>query len=210
MSSKGNLIVISGFSGVGKGTVIKNLLKCSDHYVVSVSATTREPREEEKHGVHYYFLTEKEFSEMIRKNELIEFAVYCDHYYGTPRRFVEEQLDLGNNVILEIEVQGARKIRELYPDALLIFIMPPSGQELMNRLAERGSETKRVIWQRLNRAEKESESIEDYDFVFINDVAEDCAERIHRLIEAADSRTTRNVEIIDRIRTDIHEFLKGE
>ena len=210
MSSKGNLIVISGFSGVGKGTVIKKLLACDNNYVLSVSATTREPREEEEHGVHYFFLNEKEFSDMIRRNELIEFAVYCDHYYGTPRKFVEEQLDLGKNVILEIEVQGARKIRELYPDALLIFIMPPSGQELMNRLAERGSETKRVISLRMNRAEKESESIEDYDFVFINDIADDCAHRIHRLILAADSRTSRNVEKIDQIRTDIHEFLKGE
>ena len=204
MIRQGSLVVVSGFSGVGKGTVIDALMKKSDLYAYSVSATTREARKDEQHG------REQQFNEMIRDDELIEFACYCDHYYGTPRKFVEEQMRLGKDVILEIETQGAEKIRQQYPDALLIFIMPPSGAELKNRLAGRGSESEQVIRQRLQRAVKESESIEDYTYIFINDDAGQCAEKMHSLIQAQRSRTTRNMPVINAIRSEILAFTKGE
>ncbi len=210
MIRQGSLVVVSGFSGVGKGTVIDALMKKSDLYAYSVSATTREARKDEQHGREYFFLNEQQFNEMIRDDELIEFACYCDHYYGTPRKFVEEQMRLGKDVILEIETQGAEKIRQQYPDALLIFIMPPSGAELKNRLAGRGSESEQVIRQRLQRAVKESESIEDYTYIFINDDAGQCAEKMHSLIQAQRSRTTRNMPVINAIRSEILAFTKGE
>ena len=210
MIRQGSLVVISGFSGVGKGTVIEALMKKSDMYAYSVSATTREARPDEQHGREYFFLSEQQFNEMIRHDELIEFACYCDHYYGTPRKFVEEQMRLGKDVILEIETQGAEKIRQQYPDALLIFIMPPSGAELKNRLAGRGSESEQVIRQRLQRAVKEAECIEDYTYVFINDQADQCAERMPSLIQAQRSRTTRNMTTINAIRGEINTFMKGE
>ena len=203
MTRVGSLVVISGFSGVGKGTVIRCLMEKSQMYALSVSATTREARKDEEHGKDYFFLTEVEFNKMIRGNELIEFACYCDHYYGTPRAFVEEQLKLGKDVILEIETQGAEKIREQYPDALRIFIMPPSIEELHNRLTGRGSEPEQVVNQRLRRAAKEAESIEDYAYVFFNDNAEECAQRMHELIQAQRSLVKRNMDMIGSLRNDI-------
>ena len=210
MTRQGSLVVVSGFSGVGKGTVIEALMKKSDLYAFSVSATTREARQDEQHGREYFFLSEAQFNEMIQRNELIEFACYCDHYYGTPRKFVEEQMRLGKDVILEIETQGAEKIRQQYPDALLIFIMPPSAQELKNRLAGRGSETEQVIRQRLSRAVKEAESIEDYSYIFINDDAQECADKMHSLIQAQRSRTERNLDTVHSIQNDIAVLAKGE
>lgn len=210
MVQQGSLVVISGFSGVGKGTVIRKLMELSDRYALSVSATTRPPRQEEQNGREYFFMNEQQFNEMIRKHELIEFACYCDNYYGTPRKFVEEQMTLGKDVILEIETQGAELIRRQYPDALLIFIMPPSGEELRRRLSARGSEKEQVIRQRLERAAKEAEHIEDYSYVFVNDDADECAGRLNALIQAQRSRMDRNTEMIGRVRTQLVDFLKGE
>ena len=139
MEQKGILMVLSGFSGAGKGTLIKELLKKYDHYALSVSMTTRSPREGEREGVEYFFTDREHFEETIRRDGLLEYASYCGNYYGTPRAYVEEQLAAGNNVILEIEIQGALKIKERFPESLLIFVTPPSGAELKARLERRGT-----------------------------------------------------------------------
>mgnify|MGYP000729754057 CR=1 FL=1 len=133
--SKGILIVLSGFSGSGKGTIMKELMKkYSEQYALSISATTRSPRPGETDGVEYFFKTKEQFEKMIADDELIEYAKYVDNYYGTPKAYVEEQLEAGKNVILEIEIQGALNIKKMYPDAVLLFIMPPSAEELERRL----------------------------------------------------------------------------
>ena len=159
MKRKGFLVVVSGFSGTGKGTLMKELVKKYDGYALSVSATTRDPRPGEENGREYFFITDDEFEKLIKEDGLIEHAGYCGHYYGTPRSFVEKQMEEGKDVILEIEIQGARQIRKQYPDALLLFVMPPSAAELEKRLRGRGTESDEVIRGRLKRAVEESEGI---------------------------------------------------
>ena len=155
--SKGLLLVISGFSGAGKGTVMKRLLELHDEYSLSISATTRKPREGEADGREYFFKTVEEFEKMIAEDALIEHAQYVGNYYGTPKAYVEEQLDKGNNVILEIEIQGAMNIKRMFPDAVLMFITPPSAAELEKRLRGRGTEDETTIKARLSRAAEEAE-----------------------------------------------------
>ena len=155
MKSKGVLLVISGFAGTGKGTLVKALLDRYDNYALSVSATTRQPREGEQEGVHYFYKTKEEFQKMIEQGELVEYAQYVGNYYGTPKAYVEEQLQKGKDVILEIEIQGALKIKERFPDTLLLFLLPPDADTLEARLKGRGSETEDVIAQRLARAVEE-------------------------------------------------------
>ena len=142
MNQRGILIVVSGFSGAGKGTLMKELMKrYEETYALSVSATTRNPREGEVDGREYFFKTTEEFEKMIAKEELIEYARYVENYYGTPRTYVEQQLEAGKDVILEIEIQGALKVKERFPDTLLLFVTPPSAKELRRRLVGRGTET---------------------------------------------------------------------
>ena len=160
MIKKGLLIIISGFSGTGKGTAIKKLLELyPNDYCLSISATTRNPREGEVHGREYFFKTKEDFEEMIMKQELIEYTQYVDNYYGTPKEYVEDQMDAGHNIILEIEIDGALNVKKLYPDALLIFLLPPSIKELEKRLRERGTESEDVIADRIKRAYEESKVI---------------------------------------------------
>lgn len=206
---KGILIVLSGFSGAGKGTLVKGLLKKYDEYALSVSMTTRAPREGERDGVEYFFTTREKFEETIVNNGLVEYALYCGNYYGTPRAYVEEQLAAGKNVILEIEIQGALKIKEKFPDSLLIFVTPPSGAELKRRLEKRGTESAEVIAKRLARAAEESEGIEAYDYIVINDSLEECVEEIHRLVDAARRAPVRRKELIGEIREELKGFVKG-
>ena len=165
MRRKGILIVVSGFSGVGKGTLMKQLVHSYDNYALSVSMTTRQPRPGESDGKEYFFVSREVFEKTIAENGLIEYANYCGNYYGTPKEYVEKQLEKGKDVILEIEIQGALKVREQFPTALLLFVMPPSAQELKKRLEGRGTETKEVIDKRLKRATEEAEGIENYDFI---------------------------------------------
>ena len=205
MKQKGVLIVLSGFSGAGKGTLVKALLKKYDEYALSVSMTTRAPREGERDGIEYFFTTRERFEETIVQNGLIEYALYCGNYYGTPKAYVEEQLAAGRNVILEIEIQGALKIKEKFPDSLLIFVTPPSAEELKRRLEGRGTETPEVIARRLARASEESEGIEAYDYIVVNDKLEDCVEELHRLVEAP----VRSQELINEIREELKGFTKG-
>lgn len=206
---KGILIVLSGFSGAGKGTLVKGLLRKYDEYALSVSMTTRAPREGERDGVEYFFTTREKFEETIVNNGLVEYALYCGNYYGTPRAYVEEQLAAGKNVILEIEIQGALKIKEKFPDSLLIFVTPPSGAELKRRLEKRGTESAEVIARRLARAAEESEGIEAYDYIVINDSLEECVEEIHRLVDAARRAPVRRKELIGEIREELKGFVKG-
>lgn len=209
MEQKGVLIVISGFSGAGKGTLVKALLQKYNNYALSISMTTRAPREGERHGVEYFFSTREEFEETIAKDGLLEHAVYCDNYYGTPKAYVEEQLAQGNNVILEIEIQGALKIKQKFPESLLIFITPPDADELKRRLEGRGTETAEVIAKRLARAVEESEGVEAYDYIVVNDILEECVEEIHGLVDAARRAPVRRKEFIKEIREDLQRFAKG-
>ena len=167
--SKGILLVISGFAGTGKGTLVQELLKRYDNYALSVSATTRDPRPGEEDGVHYFFKTKEEFEQMIQEKKLIEYACYVGNYYGTPKEYVQEQLENGKDVILEIEIQGALKIKEQFPETLLLFMVPPSAQVLEDRLRGRGTETEEVVQKRLRRAVEEAEFIEKYNYLIVND-----------------------------------------
>ncbi len=206
MNRKGIIIVVSGFSGAGKGTLMKELTSKYDGYALSVSATTRSPRPGEENGREYFFVTNDEFEKLISENGLIEHAGYVDHYYGTPRKFVEDRLSQGIDVILEIEIQGALQIKEQYPDAVLLFVMPPSASELEKRLRGRGTETDEVIAQRLKRAKEEAVGIEKYDYLVINDDLNECVERLHSIIEAAHNAPGRNLDFIETIRTELEKF----
>ena len=159
MDQQGILAVVSGFSGAGKGTLMKELLKRYDNYALSVSATTRQPREGEKDGEDYFFVSREYFQQMIEDGRLVEYAQYVNHYYGTPRDYVEKKMAEGKDVILEIEIQGALKVKKRFPDALLIFVTPPSAGELRRRLVGRGTETIEVINARLRRAAEEASGV---------------------------------------------------
>ena len=159
MGDRGVLTVISGFAGTGKGTIVKGLMEKYDNYALSVSMTTRSPRPGEENGKSYFFVSREEFEKTIEEDGLIEYAEYVGNYYGTPKAYVEEKMKAGFNVILEIEIQGARNIKKIYPDAVLIFIMPPGADELEDRLRGRGTETDDVIKKRMDRAALESDGI---------------------------------------------------
>ncbi len=206
MNDKGILIVVSGFSGAGKGTLMKRIMKKYDNYALSISATTRAPREGEVHGREYFFKTVDEFEKMIAQDELIEYAKYVSNYYGTPKAYIMEQLEAGKDVILEIEIQGALKVREKFPDTLLLFVTPPSAQELEKRLTLRGTETPEVIASRMARACEEAEFMDHYDYLVINDDLEECVKELHELIQREHRRVTRNISFIDQMKRE----LKGE
>lgn len=209
MKRKGILIVVSGFSGAGKGTLMKKLLETYDTYALSVSMTTRKPREGERDGIEYFFSTKEDFEKKIAENGLIEYAKYCDNYYGTPKAYVEEQLKAGKDVILEIEIQGALKVKKQFPEALLLFVTPPSIAELERRLVGRGTETAEVIRQRLLRAGEEAQGIEEYDFLIINDDLERCVEEIHNIVTASRNAPFRNIEFMKQIKEELLALSKG-
>ena len=211
MNKKGILIVVSGFSGAGKGTLMKELMrKYPENYALSISATTRGPRDGEVDGREYFFLSREKFEKMIANNELIEYARYVKNYYGTPKKYVNEQLMAGKDVILEIELQGALKIKEKFPDTLLIFITPPSAVELKNRLVNRGTESAEVIEQRLARAYEESFYMDKYDMTIVNDDLDECVEQIHNTIQCEHAAAFRNRDFIKNISEDLKQFAKGE
>lgn len=205
--NKGILIVVSGFSGAGKGTIMKELInKYSEQYALSISATTRKPRNGERDGVEYFFKDREEFEQMIAEDALIEYAQYVGNYYGTPKAYVEEQLNAGKDVILEIEIQGALKVKDRFPDTLLLFVTPPSVKELKNRLIGRGTETIDIIESRLARAFEEAEGIEAYDYLIINDILSTCVEEVHQVIKYEHYRVSRNIEFINNIRNELSGF----
>ncbi|MBE5927206.1 MAG: guanylate kinase [Lachnospiraceae bacterium] len=208
MAKKGLLVVISGFSGAGKGTLMKELINKYDNYALSVSATTRQPREGEVDGREYFFKTVDEFENMIKNEQLIEYAKYVNNYYGTPRAYVDSQLEAGKDVILEIEIQGAMNIKKMYEDAVLIFILPPSAEELKRRLVGRNTETIDVINARMSRANEEAVGIENYDYVVVNDILDESVEELHRTISSAHNRVVNNINLISNIRDELNNISK--
>ena len=203
---KGMLVVVSGFSGAGKGTIMKRITEKYDNYALSISATTRSPREGEEEGKSYFFVSKARFEEMIDKDELVEYAKYVDNYYGTPRKFVEDCLNRGKDVILEIEIQGALKIKKKYPGSLLIFMTPPSAEELRSRLIGRNTEDEATVNKRLSRAIVESEGVEAYDYILVNADIDTCTEKLHNLIRASHDRVEENLDLIEKIRKDLRRI----
>ena len=189
--SRGVLVVVSGFSGAGKGTIMKSLMAKYDNYALSVSATTRNPRPGEEDGREYFFRTREEFEEMIRQDQLIEYAQYVENYYGTPKAYVEEQLSQGRDVILEIEIQGARKIKKKFPEAVLVFVTAPSME---------------VIHQRLARAAQEAEGVDEYDYVLVNDQLDEAVDRLHGIIQSEHFSMKRNLDFIHEIQAQAARF----
>lgn len=210
MKDKGLLLVISGFSGAGKGTVVKRLLEQHNDYDLSISATTRSPREGEQDGREYFFKSKEEFEKMIEASELIEYARYVDNYYGTPKAYVEEQLKEGKNVILEIEIQGALNIKSMFPDAVLLFIMPPSAKELERRLVGRGTEDEATIRARLSRASEEAQGVENYNYIVINDDVDACVETIDSIVKSEKRKAANNINLINNIKEELKAYSKGE
>ena len=207
--NKGILIVLSGFSGSGKGTIMKELMRrYSEQYALSISATTRNPRPGETDGVEYFFRTKEEFESMIERDELIEYAKYVENYYGTPKAYVEEQLAAGKDVILEIEIQGALKVKDKFPDTVLMFVTPPSAEELKKRLVGRGTEEMSVIESRLSRAVEEAQGIEAYDYLVVNDDLDECVEKVHSIIRNEHYRVKRNLSAIYDMRNQLTGFSK--
>lgn len=203
MKQNGVLVVVSGFSGAGKGTLMKALIENYDNYALSISATTRSPRAGEIDRREYFFKTREEFEQMIADNQMIEYAQYVGNYYGTPREYVCSNIDAGRDVILEIEIQGALKIKESFPEAVLIFITPPSAAELKRRLVRRGTEPLETIRARLIRASEEAEGIENYDYILVNDKVGTCAKEMHYLIQSMHFRVQNHLPFIEEIREEM-------
>lgn len=199
LNERGLLVVISGPSGVGKGTVRRALFEMENHDLVySVSMTTRPPRPGEVDGIDYYFVSRQEFEERIKENKFLEWAEFVGHYYGTPLDKVEEQLDKGKEVVLEIEVAGALQVREQMKDAVFIFLVPPGKDALYERLKNRGTEAIELVNKRMAKAEKEFKLAHKYDYIVVNDEVNNAADRIMAIIRAEHARTQRA----------IHNYLK--
>lgn len=210
MNQTGVMVVVSGFSGVGKGTIIKSLVSQYDNYALSISATSRMPRKGECDGVHYFFKTREQFEQMIQEEKLIEYAQYVNNYYGTPADYVFSQMEAGKDVILEIEVQGALQIKHKYPQAVLVFIAPPSAAELERRLVGRGTEPEETIRERLTQAARESYYMDRYDYIIVNDKLEHCVSQLHDLIQCQHDKCAYQQQFIEDMKDDLKIFLKGE
>lgn len=198
MSKEGILIIISGPSGSGKGSIVKELIK-SPNYYVSVSTTTRKPRIGEQEGVNYFFKSEDEFFKLRDNNELLEWAKFCDNFYGTPKQNVESQLKEGKDVILEIEVQGALSVKQIYPNSVFIFVVPPSIRELRTRLINRGTEKHSIIDDRIKRALEEIELMDRYDYIVVNDVLLTAVNNINTIVKAEHLKSNRNLFLKNQI-----------
>ncbi|QNO16338.1 guanylate kinase [Alkalicella caledoniensis] len=192
MSQEGLLLVVSGPSGAGKGTVCKSLLQKCSEIKYSTSVTTRKPRKGEEHGVNYFFTSVEEFQDMIKNNQLLEWAKVYDNYYGTPTEFVIETLKSGQDVILEIDVEGAKQIFKNFPNGVFIFLLPPSMEELASRIYKRGTDSKEVIEKRLAAAQGEIDQLINYNYVVLNDEVEKATEKIQSIIIAEKCKVNRN------------------
>jgi len=199
MQKSGLLIVVSAPSGTGKGTLIKQLMEKNKNIRLSVSATTRKPRQGEIEGQNYFYKSLEEFKQMVENDELIEWVEYCDNFYGTPRKYVDECLKNGLDVVLELEVEGAHNIRSKYPDCVLVFILPPSFEELRKRIENRGTEAPEVILKRMDKARKEVTFINDYDYVIINDDISKAVEDINSIIVSEKLKVKRNKDILKQL-----------
>ena len=204
--TNGLLIILSGFSGSGKSTITKRLLEDYDNYALSVSATTRSPREGETEGIDYFYKSEEEFLGMVNEDAFLEYAYYVDHAYGTPMAYVDEQLQSGRDVLLEIEIQGAMKVKARRPDTILIFITPPDAAELVRRLTSRGTDSEEVIRSRLRQAVEESKGMDCYDYILVNDDLDSCVKELHTLIQTQHCRTSQQSEFIEKIQRELKEL----
>lgn len=180
---KGKLLVISGLSAAGKGTIAKELVKRFDDYVLSISATTREKRRNEQDGVDYFYVSKDKFNEMIKNGELLEYAQYVNNFYGTPKKYVEEMLDKGKNVILEIEMQGALKVKEVYDEAVLVFFLPKDAKTQRERLINRQRETKEQIEERIKQAVIDAKYAKYYDYILVNENLDDSIDDMQKIVE---------------------------
>lgn len=210
MQKDGLLVVVSGFAGTGKGTLMKRLIADYDNYALSVSMTTRNPRPGEEHGREYFFVSKEEFEKTIAEDGLIEYACYVENYYGTPKDYVNSQRAAGKNVLLEIELQGALKVKEKFPEAVLVFVLPPSGKILKERLVGRGTETPEVVEKRMHRAAEEAQYISKYDYIVVNDDLDTCVKELHAIIESAHHRPSNNTNFITEIQNELSQMAKGE
>ncbi|NLL05148.1 MAG: guanylate kinase [Clostridiaceae bacterium] len=199
MFREGLLVVVSGPSGTGKGTLLNNIRQKENNIKFSVSATTREPRDGEVEGVNYFFKTHEEFDSMIKKGELVEWVKYCDNYYGTPKRCIEDTIKSGFDCLLEIEVEGALNIKSIYPDCVSIFILPPSFDELRRRIEGRGTEKPEAIQKRMEKAVKEMKFVDKYDYVVVNDDIEEAVNSIKCILASEKLKLCRNINILERI-----------
>ena len=195
----GLLIVMSGFSGAGKGTLMKRLMADYDDFAFSVSMTTRAPRQGEVDGKDYFFVTKEEFEKAIEEDGFVEYAQYVGNYYGTPKAYVFEQLKKGKNVILDIEVQGAMQIKEKFPDALMLFVIPPSIEVLLKRLRARGTESEEVIMRRITQAKTECTYMDRYEYIVINDDLDTAVKEMYAMISSAKYTVSRRREFIANI-----------
>lgn len=202
MSNKGLLVVLSGPSGAGKDTVLNNLLAKNKNIRISTSATTRSPREGEVDGEDYYFISNEEFVQLISKDGMLEYAEYCGNYYGTPYDQVESWLCKGRDVVLEIEVKGGAQVMKRCPDAVSIFIIPPSLKELEMRLKNRATEPDKIIEKRLNIAREEINAAKDYNYIVVNDTVEQCATDICNIIVSEKMKSYRKINIIEEVLKD--------
>ena len=207
MAEKGVLIVVSGFSGAGKGTIVKKIVSENPELSLSISMTTREPREGEIEGQSYFFVSKERFEEAISNGELLEFATFVGNYYGTPRGYVDDMLSRGKDVILEIEMQGAIQVKTRFPEAILIFVTPPSAHELKRRLTERGTEDEATISKRMHRAYEESAFIDRYDYLLVNDDLDKCVEELKGLIEASHHKPECNSGLLKKINEELQEYI---
>lgn len=209
MNRKGVLTVVSGFSGAGKGTIMKELVK-KYPYQLSISATTRNPRQGEEDGREYFFLTREAFESMIEKDQLIEWAEYVGNYYGTPKKYVQQKLDQGEDVILEIEMQGALKVKAKFPEALLIFISTPNAVELRRRLIGRGTEDLDVIKKRLWKACDEASFMKYYDYIIVNDVLEEAVENLNQIIQSEPYRVSKQSGFMKKMSEGLNALKEGD
>ena len=204
LDRKGLLLVVSGPSGAGKGTICKALLNKNDKIKLSVSATTRKPRNGEVHGVNYFFIEKEEFTKMIENGEFLEYAQIYDNFYGTPKAAIIECLEKGQDVILEIEMQGAKQIKEVYPEGVFIFVLPPSLEELKSRIVGRGTETAEEIEKRFSCAFEEINQIVNYDYFIVNEDVEKSVNDIEAIICAEKNKVTRyKNNIIDKFKEEL-------
>ena len=204
LNRKGLLLVVSGPSGAGKGTICKALLNKNDQIKLSVSATTRKPRNGEVHGVNYFFIEKEEFTKMIENGEFLEYAQIYDNFYGTPKAAIIECLEKGQDVILEIEIQGARQIKEVYPEGVFIFVLPPSLEELKSRIVGRGTETQEEIEKRFSCAFEEINQIVNYDYFIVNEDIEKSVSDVEAIICAEKNKVTRyKNNIIDKFKEEL-------
>ncbi len=200
MSHEGLLVVVSGPSGAGKGTVLKRLKDSDDSIRFSISATTRTIRQGEKEGLNYFFKTRDEFKSMIEAGQLLEWVEYCGNYYGTPKEYIETTVKEGYDCLLEIEVEGAANVKKAYPDCVLIFILPPSFEELKRRIEKRATEEPEIVAKRLQRAREEMAYIENYDYVIVNDKIEDAVENLRSILKAEKLKLNRNRKMIEQFK----------